>query len=161
MGTTSISSSSSKRRGRPSGTDDSNRHPYLQMEDGSPVPKSILSYANTSIRELLDTINRAGYAPTEWRYASEMARTYVYSRILNDSRLKFFQLAGDTWKVKIFVRRVFSQWKGRKGLDVKFEGSDEETVPPKKKQKTKAAEKMDVLFIDDDSFVFSLIFFSK
>jgi len=107
-----------KKRGRPEketpDDDDSlepnTTHIYLEIEDGVPVSKAMVTRQGQRMRRLWATLNKHGLAPRAWNDADSFAVRFIDSAMLNDDRFHYLRLCEDNWKLKHWISKNYPSW---------------------------------------------------
>ena len=97
-GVTNGNAKKAKKRGRPEketpdddcdSLEPNTAHIYLEMEDGYPMSKALVTQQGQKMHSLWATLNKHGLAPTVWSEVDSLAVRFVDSAILNDPRFYY------------------------------------------------------------------------
>jgi hypothetical protein len=149
VGETNALATQQRKRGRcgkSEGNDD--RHPYLENEDGSAIPRETLVKVGQRARRLWQALVTAGLAPSSWGKASENAYTYFNNEMLNEPELQFFRYCEGNWKLLRWAARAYSSWTRN---HLKSSDADNSKTQRANKRKREPLDDPSLLQIDNDN----------
>jgi hypothetical protein len=96
------------RRGRPSSDESSEKHPYLETKDGTPVDSIRLQTIGDRTCQHFTTFQRAKVAPPSWGQLDHDCFTYF--RIEMYTEFEEFRYCEDYWKLNFWAQRKYTSW---------------------------------------------------
>jgi hypothetical protein len=141
-GVTDGNATHSKRRGRPAkGDENTPTHPYLEDENGTPVPTSVVRMLSQKARSCWHLFADEGCAPEQWGQGNTLMREWYIAEILSDSNFKFLRYCeGGMWKLAEWTMLNYPSWANNHVSNKDDDGSDS-ALEPKPTKKTKSKRK--------------------
>jgi hypothetical protein len=96
------------RRGRPSNDEGSEKHPYLETKDGTPVDSIRLRTIGDRTRQHFTTFQNAKVAPPSWGQLDHDC--FSYFRIEMYTEFEEFRYCEDHWKLNFWAQRKYTSW---------------------------------------------------